>query len=133
VNNNALGTLIGLAVCGGVVLLFVAAFVGIAFLIIRGSKGAGGAHGHELRALVEDWADDHGFEVLEVGATVTGRHPFQDRFGFGFGKRAAVVRDVEMRDREGRVRQGWVYVRVRMANRAFAGYDAGSLEVAWDD
>jgi hypothetical protein len=134
VNNSALGTLLGLAACGGVFVLFVGIFVGLAFLLKRTSKAlAITPHSKELRALVEDWADEEGYEVLEVGTTVTGQHPWADRFGFGFGKKPAIVRDVEMKDRKGRVRQGWVYVRIRMFGRAFAGYVADSLEVAWDD
>jgi hypothetical protein len=77
-------------------------------------------------------------ELLAVSALASRDHPFADRFGFGFRKKAAVVKRIKVRDRRGRVRRGWVYVRIRLGAGprgvpAFAGFLPESLEVAWEN
>jgi hypothetical protein len=126
--------IIGLVICAGVVAAFIAGIVFLVFFILRHNVGAGTA---KLRAVVEDWAEDHGYEVLNISSDVPSDHPFKDRFGFGFGKRPAIVRAVEMRGRNGRIRHGWLYVQARLGGGRHGGGLTGfipeSLEVAWED
>jgi hypothetical protein len=122
---------IGMIVCGGFTVLL---FIGGALLIFYlGKNVAAPMRQRQLQGIVEDWAHDHGYEVLEIRAVESRDHPFGDRFGFGFGKTPGVVKAVEMRDRKGRVRQGWIFVRVWISGRGSSGFVPGSLEMVWDD
>src|SRR5436190_11246985 len=102
---------IGMAVCLGASVLLI---VGGGFLIFYlGKKVVAPMRQRQLEAAVEDWADDHGYELLEITEVESRDHPFADRFGFGFGKTPGVVKCVEMRNRKGRIRRGWIFVRAR--------------------
>jgi hypothetical protein len=125
---------VAFAICIG---FFILLAIGFVFLIIFiGKRGIAPARQNQLEEIIEEWADDKGYELLEARRVTSRDHPFADRFGFGFGKKPAMVQEIEVRDRKGRVRRGWAYIRVRMAGTsgtAFGGFVRDSLEVAWED
>ncbi len=118
-----------LLVCLAFVVVVVGSIAALVFFLVRHAAGSG----DRLRAILAGWAENRGYELVEVGDASGRDHPFKDRFGFGFGKRPAVVRHIEVRDERGRERQGWVYLPMRMVGRSFAGYLTNELEVAWAD
>jgi hypothetical protein len=123
--------IIGMVLCAGFAVLLL---VGGGLLIYYLGKGViGPMRQRQLQRIVEDWADERGYELLEISDLESRDHPFADRFGVGFGKTPGMVKCVEMRDRKGRVRQGWVFVKARVSARGYSGFEPSSLEVAWDD
>ena len=126
--------IIVLIIFAGIGILFIGGFVLLVFFMLRHNVGASSA---KLREVVEDWAEDHGYEVLDISNDAPPDHPFKDRFGIGIGKRPAMVRAVEMRNRKGQTRHGCIYVQARLGagrhGMGLTGFIPESLEVVWDD
>jgi hypothetical protein len=116
-----------------IVVVFLAGAGLLIFFMTKLYQNRAAIGSNKLRPILEDWADDHDLELLEIDDAVPRDHPFADRFGSGFGKKPALVRSFEVRDRKGRIRRGWVYIRMRMAHGGFGGFVLDSLEVEWDD
>jgi hypothetical protein len=121
---------VGLLICFGVFIVAAVAFVAVLIFVARRGVGPGTV---QLQRIIEDWAEEHDYELLDVAEERSRDHPFADRFGFGFGKAPAVVRRIKVRTRKGRVRRGWVYVRARLGGRGYSGFQPETLEVAWED
>jgi hypothetical protein len=120
---------IGLVLCFGFTILLI---VGGGLLIfLLGKKVTGPMRQRQIETMVQDWAEDHGYELVEISDLDSRDHPFADRFGFG--KTPGLVKCVEMRDRKGRPRNGWIFIKARLSGRGYSGFVPGSLEVAWDD
>jgi hypothetical protein len=122
---------IGFALC----FVFVAlVFVAFALLIVYLGKNVVGPMNLEhLDRIIEDWAEDEGYEVVGI-REVRGRdHPFRDRFGWGRRGPVGVVRQVKVRDKDGAVRRGWVFVKARLGPHGYSGFQPGSVEVVWED
>jgi hypothetical protein len=121
---------VGMLVCFGfAVILFIAGGVGLYFL----SRSVGSVRHRQVRSLLEDWAEDRDYEVLDVQPAGTRDHPFADRFGFGFGKRPGIVQRIKVRDRRGRVRRGWMYLGAQVTIRGgYSGFLPNTLEVVLD-
>jgi hypothetical protein len=114
------------------VLIFVAGLIGFVFLLIFLGRANRTARMQQVEDIVRDWTEQHGYELLSMGEEGLRNSPFADRFGFGFGKKPAIVRSIEARDPKGRVRRGWIYIRARFAGpRGFSGFLPDTLEVAW--
>jgi hypothetical protein len=122
--------ILGLLICFGIFAVAAVAFVAVLVYMSRRGIGQGAS---QLQTIIEDWADEHDYELLDVAEERSRDHPFADRFGFGFGKAPAVVRRIKVRTRKGRVRRGWVYVRARMVGGRYGPFLPETLEVAWED
>jgi hypothetical protein len=83
--------------------------------------------------MVEDWAQEHDYELLAIRDCRSRDHAFADRFGSGFGRSPGIVKRVEMRARNGRVRRGWIFVKARLTAQGYSGFLPNSLEVAWQN
>jgi hypothetical protein len=106
--------------------------IGIVALIFFLAKANRSARLGQVESIVRNWTEQHGYELLSIGEEGIHDSPFADRFGFGFGKKPAIVRSIEARDRQGRVRRGWIYLRARQVGpRGFGGFLPDTLEVAW--
>jgi hypothetical protein len=129
--------------------VLIAAMIGLFVLIVFVGVGANKSRTTgQFRAILEDWAARHGLEVVQISDAAALNHPFADRFGFGFDKRPAVVKRIELRNRSGQVRRGWAYVQSNFtpggaANVLHLGSNGArfmangdflpeTLEVAWD-
>ena len=124
--------IIGLIVCFGAFALLLIGGVVLIFFLGKGVVGP--ARQRQVRSLVEDWAREHDYELLEIGDLDSRDHPFADRFGFGFGKTPGIVKCITMKDPRGRVRRGWVYFKGRLTARGgYSGIVPESLEIAWGD
>lgn len=121
--------IIGLIVCFGAFALLLVG--GIALIFFLGKGVVGPMRQRQVESLVEDWAREHDYELLEVSDLDSRDHPFADRFGFG--KTPGIVKCIKMRDARGLVRRGWVYFRGRVGPRGYSGIIADSLEIAWGD
>jgi hypothetical protein len=120
---------IGMLLCAGLsVLLLVGGGLLIFFL---GKNVVGPARQRQLQGMVEEWGRERGYELLGISDCVSRAHPFADRFGFG--KTPGMVKCVEMRDRNGRVRRGWIYVKAQFTGKGYSGFVPNSLEVALPD
>jgi hypothetical protein len=124
--------LIVFVVCLGLGLLFIVGF-GVFLILFAGRRVVAPMHQRQLRSIIEDGMAERDYELLEVTDETSRDHPFADRFGFGFGKRPAVVKRIEARDRAGRTRRGWAYVRAWVTGMGHSGFIPESLEVAWED
>jgi hypothetical protein len=122
---------IGIVLCVGFTVLLLVG--GGLLLFYLGKNVSGPLIQRQIESIVEDWADEHSYELLEIGDVRSREHPFADRFGFGLGKTPGIVKEVEMRDRKGRLRRGWIFLKARWAGKGYSGFVPGSLEVAWDD
>jgi hypothetical protein len=87
----------------------------------------GGSAG-KAEAIMNDWAAEHDYQLLDLIRVTERRHPFADRFGVGWGKWPGVVYFVEVRTRKKRTRTGWVYMRIA----PFGIPLRETLEVLWD-
>jgi hypothetical protein len=106
--------------------------IGIVALIFFLSKANRSMRLQEVESVVRDWAEQHGYELLGLREEGIQNSPFADRFGFGLNQKPAIVRSIEARDRKGRLRRGWIYLRARYAGRGgFRGFLPDTLEVAW--
>jgi hypothetical protein len=140
-----------LVVIGFVVFMgiLIAAMIGLFALIVFVGMGANKSRtAGQFRSILEDWAARQGLEVLQITDAAALNHPFADRFGFGFNKRPAVVKRIELRNRSGQVRRGWAYVQSNFtpggaANVLHVGSNGArfmvngdflpeTLEVAWE-
>ena len=101
----------------GVILVF---FVGAAIIIglvvmifVFGVRFNRGRHQAGLDAVLNDWARKNGFQLLAANPVErSDDHPFQDQFGWT-GKMhnyGGAIRRVRVRDDEGDLRDGWLYV-----------------------
>ncbi len=120
--------IVGVFLCGFVV---VAGSIALVVYLVLRSRRPGGSG--SLERIIEDWAEENGYEVLEISTAIDDDHPFADRFGAGFGKRPGVVRYIEVRTRKGRKRGGHVYIAARLGPGGYSGLRPASLEVVWDD
>jgi hypothetical protein len=127
--------IIFLLVTGGFCALVVVVIaIAGALILFVGSRAVKGQSNREIESILNDWAEGQGFELLQVGGRDPHGSPFADRFGFGFGKRPAIVQSIEVRDRKGRTRHGWAYVQARMAGRGgYSGFLRDTLEVRLED
>jgi hypothetical protein len=75
------------------------------------------------RSLLEQWAADNGFEILEREYRTFRRGPF-----FWTSSKNQAVYHVKVRDREGNVRSGWV-----RCGGWFLGLLSDQTEVRWED
>jgi hypothetical protein len=105
---------------------------GIGLILFLARNVTGPLNRKQLQSIIEDWAEEEGYELQEVLAVHSRNHPFADRFGFGLGKRAGVIKEIEVRDRKGRLRRGWVWIQARSTGRGYSGFLPNSLEVAWE-
>jgi hypothetical protein len=126
--------ILGLVICVGMVVAFIVGIVLLVVFILRYNVKTSTA---KLRAVVGDWAEDHGYQVLNISGDGPAEHPFRDRIGFCLVQRPAIVRSVEMRDHDGRIRHGWLYVQARLGGgwhgAGLTGFIPESVEVAWED
>jgi hypothetical protein len=120
--------MIGFMICLGVTVILLAG--GAALIFFLSKSVVGPWNSGQLDSIIEDWAQDEGYEIVDIWEVRGRDHPFADRFGFG--KKPAVVRQIEVRDRKKRLRRGWVYVRARFAGTGYSGFLSDSLEVAWE-
>ena len=74
-------------------------------------------------SIMEEWAGRHGYTILDRQRRYLRRGPF-----FWWTSRGQVVFRVAIRDRDGRLRQGWVRV-----GGFFLGLFSDQVEVRWDD
>ncbi|HJZ89237.1 MAG TPA: hypothetical protein VKE40_00090 [Gemmataceae bacterium] len=122
-----------LGACFAFVLLGLVVVAAFWFLLVRGSrKVAGAALNAQVEETIEDWAEDHGYELLGLREADARDNPFTGRYGNWGGKRPGIVMRVKIRDRDDRVRRGWILLLARGAV-VYLGYDPGTLEVEWED
>jgi hypothetical protein len=122
-----------LGACVAFVLAGFLAVTVLGYLLVRGSrKVAGAAMNAQAEEAIEDWAEDHGYEVLGLREADPRDNPFTGRYGKWGGKRPGVVMRVKVRDQHDHIRRGWILLLARGAV-AYLGYDPGTLEVAWED
>ena len=126
--------ILGLVICVGMV---VACIVGIILFVVFIYRYNVKTSNAKLRAVIEDWAEDHGYQVLNISSDPPAEHPFRDRIGFDLDQRSAMVRSVEMRDQHDQIRHGWLYVQARLGGGwhggGLTGFIPESVEVAWKD
>lgn len=89
-------------------------------------------------ALLTDWADAAGYELLSVSGGTRVEEPGAGEFGFAYHGRPGVVLRVVVRDGVGRIRRGWAFVAVRtpagmVPLPADGELEADFVEVAWDE
>jgi hypothetical protein len=70
--------------------------------------------------IVQHWAGVYGFEILRQLPTHSGPFPVRSRNQLAY--------EVDIRDREGRVRTGWV-----LCGGFFLGMRASKIDVVWSD
>jgi hypothetical protein len=122
-----------LGACVAFVLVGLLVVAALWIFLVRGSrKVAGAAINAQVEEAIEDWAEDHGYEVLGLSEADPRENPFAGRYGNWGGKRPGIVMRVKVRDRNDRVRSGWILLLARGAV-VYLGYDSGTLEVAWED
>jgi hypothetical protein len=80
-------------------------------------------HFHRSRTVLERWAAENCFEILESDYRSLCRGPF-----FWTSSEEQTVYKVKVRDREGVGRSGWV-----RCGRWFVGLWSDRVEVKWDD
>jgi hypothetical protein len=110
-------------------LLLAAGGVGLVFL----ARSLGSVRHRQVQSLLEDWAEENDYELLDVQPAGTRDHPFADRFGFGLGKRPGIVQRIKVQDRRGRVRRGWMYIAAAFTGRGYSGFLPRTLEIVLDD
>jgi hypothetical protein len=118
--------------------IFVCFFAFLVLLIIGGgiliftvgARAVKGISSKEIESILQAWADEHGYQLLQIGGRDPREGPFGDKFGFG--KRPGIVKSFEAQDKKGNVRQGWAYLAARMGGRGYSGFKRESLEVRWD-
>jgi hypothetical protein len=127
--NESVLLVVGLAVCFGAAFLLIG--VGGVLIYLVGKKAVGPMRQRQLESLVENEVHRRGYELLDLADVRSRDHPFVDRFGFG--KVAGVVKEIEVRDRAGATRRGWVFIRARIGpGGTYSGYRTDSLEIAWE-
>ena len=126
--------ILGLVICVGMVVACIVGIVLFVVFILRYNVKTSNA---KLQAVIEDWAADHGNQVLNISSDPPAEHPFRDRIGFGQVQQPAMVRSVEMRDHHGQIRHGWLYVQARLGGgwhgAGLTGFIPESVEVVWVD
>ena len=80
-------------------------------------------HFSRSRSILENWADQNGYQILERDYRNFFKGPF-----FWVCSRQQTVYHVKVRDREGRVRSGWV-----RCGGWFTGLWSDKAEVRWED
>src|SRR5438067_13210938 len=88
------------AVCLGLGLLFIIGF-GVFLILFAGRNVVAPMRQQQLRSIIENGLAERGYELLEVADETSRDHPFADCFGFGLGKRPAVLKRIEARDPAG--------------------------------
>src|SRR5581483_1656083 len=80
-------------------------------------------HVSRSRSVLQDWARDHAFEIIDREERIFMKGPF-----FWTSSRGQVVFYVTVRDSEGHFRKGWV-----RCGSFFSGLFSDRAEVRWDD
>jgi len=75
------------------------------------------------KSIVEKWAEQNGYEILESDYRMLARGPF-----FWRSSEEQAVYHVKVRDGEGRIRTGWV-----RCGGWFLGLFSDKTEVKWED
>jgi hypothetical protein len=80
-------------------------------------------HFSKSRSLLDQWASDNGYDLLRREYRVLRRGPF-----FWSTSRGQTVYYVEVRDRQGHIRSGWV-----RCGSWWIGLLSDKVEVRWED
>ena len=99
----------------GFVLLIAGVLALAAWSIVRGETRAS--------QMLEQWLHDNDYRLLQKGTPWIKDNPF-----FMSSNRSQKVFKVSVRDREGKIRQGWV-----RCGHALAGVAVSQVEVKWDE
>jgi hypothetical protein len=128
VSDQAVFTLmiVGFAVCFG--LLFLAIVLGGVLIVFFGIRL--GAHRQsQVQKMLEEWAQDNGYELLKVGGESAKASPVGRRL---MARGPGLVQSVEVRDRNGRVRQGWMFIKAQKVGAHYSGFRPETFEVVFE-
>jgi hypothetical protein len=110
------------------VLVFALLAAGFIVLILFIGRNVGASRLKEMERYVADWAEEEGYELVELTDKGLKGNPFSERRPY----RPGLVRGIQVKDRHGHVHRGWVFFPARLGPRGYSGFRLEGMEVEWE-